>query len=107
MIKKFKIKKGDLVLVRTGKDKGKTGEVLTVLRETDKVMVRGINVSRRHTKPSQMAAGGIVEKEMSIHISNVALFDRSADKPSKVGFKHLEDGTKVRYFKASGETIQG
>lgn len=105
MNKKFKVKKGDLVFIRTGKDKGKTGEILSVLKEIDKVLVRGVNVSRRHTKPTQMTVGGMVDKEMPLHVSNVALFDKVSNKPSKVGFKKLKDGTKVRYFKASGETL--
>lgn len=105
MNKKFKIKKGDLVFIRTGKDKGKSGQVISVSRDIDKLVVRGINMSRRHTKPTQMSVGGIVEKEMPIHISNVAMFDNSISKPSKIGFKHLEDGTKARYFKASGNIV--
>ena len=105
MNKKFKIKKGDQVFIRTGKDKGKTGEVVTVLKEVDKLLVRGINVVRKHAKPTQMSVGGIVEKELPIHVSNVALIDSATGKSAKTGFKFLEDGSKVRYFKGGGETI--
>lgn len=102
---KFKIRKGDTIIVRTGRDKGKKGEVLRVVRDEAKVVVKGINVVKRHTRPTQTAAGGIVQKELPIHISNVALLNLKNGTPSKVGFKFLEDGTKVRYDKKSGETL--
>ncbi len=105
MSKKLKIKKGDDVIVRTGKDAGKKGSVLKVLPANDRVIVSGVNVVKRHTKPSMSGAGGIVEKEAAIHISNVALADPKTGKATRVGFKTLKDGGKVRFAKASGEVI--
>ena len=87
-----RIKKGDNVMVITGKDKGKTGEVLNVLPAQQKVVVRGVNIIKRHTKPSQTAPGGIVERENAIHLSNVALIDPTSNKATKIGFRTLEDG---------------
>lgn len=100
-----KIKKGDNVIVLTGKDKGKTGEVLSVKPADAKAVVQGINLVKRHTKPTQMQAGGIVEKEAAIAISNIAIVDPKEGKATRVGFKTLEDGKKVRYAKLSGEVI--
>jgi len=100
-----KIKKGDNVIVLTGKDKGKTGEVLSVKPADAKAVVQGINMVKRHTKPTQMQAGGIVEKEAAIAISNIAIVDPKEGKATRVGFKTLEDGKKVRYAKLSGEVI--
>ena len=105
MAEKFKIKKGDKVVVLTGKDKGKTGEVLRVVRDERRVVVSGVNVVKRHTRPSRTAAGGIEEKEAPLHISNIALQDPKDGKPTRVGFKVLADGRKVRVAKRSGETI--
>jgi len=105
MAKKFKIKKGDKVVVTTGRDKGKEGEVLRVLREDDRVLVQGVNMVKRHTAPSQMSPGGIVEKEASVHISNVALIDPKSNKPTRVGYKFDKDGQKTRVARRSGETI--
>lgn len=102
---KFKIKKGDRVIVRTGGDKGKTGTVLKVLSKTSSLLVEGVNVVKRHTKPTQMSAGGIVEKETRIHISNVALLDPKDSTATKVGYRILEDGSKVRFAKKSGDNI--
>jgi large subunit ribosomal protein L24 len=102
---RWRLKKGDLVCVTTGKDKGKRGEILKVLREERRVVVQGINVVKKHVKASMNNAGGIVEKELSVHASNVALIDPKTDKPTRVGVKTLEDGRKVRYAKASGEVI--
>ena len=102
---KFKIKKGDRVVVLTGRDKGRTGEVLRVIPTEDRLVVQGVNMVKRHTRPSQMSPGGIVEKEAAIHISNVAHIDPKDDKPTRVGFKILEDGRKVRFAKRSGEVI--
>jgi large subunit ribosomal protein L24 len=102
---KFKIKKGDTVIVRTGREKGKKGEVLSVLKSDSKVLVKGLNTVGRHTKQSQTEVGGIIRKEMPIHISNVALIDPRDKVATKVGFKFQEDGTKVRYAKKSGETL--
>ncbi len=105
MVSKMKIKKGDRVFVTTGKDKGKTGDVLKVYRKSDRVLVQGANMIKRHTRPTQTAAGGIVEMEASIHVSNVAHIDPKDDKPTRVGFKVLEGGNKVRFAKRSGEVI--
>ncbi len=105
MARKFKIKKGDRVVVRTGKDQGKTGEVLRVLRKEDRVLVQGVNMVKRHTRPSQVSGGGIMEKEASLHISNVAHIDPKTSLPTRVGFKVLDDGRKVRYAKRSGEIL--
>lgn len=102
---KFKIRKGDTVIVRTGRNKGKKGEVLKVVKDEAKVFVKGVNVVKRHTKPTQTNAGGIVQKELPIHISNVALLDPKDGLATKVGFKFLSDGTKVRYAKKSGATL--
>jgi large subunit ribosomal protein L24 len=100
-----KIKKGDKVVVRTGRDKGKTGEVLRVLPTEQRVVVAGINQVKRHEKPSMRATGGIVTKELPIHVSNVALADPKDGKPTRVGFTVLKDGKKVRVAKRSGETL--
>lgn len=105
MAKKFKIRKGDNVIVTSGRDKGKTGEVLRVLRDDDRVMVRGVNIIKRHTKPSQMTTGGIIEREAAIHISNVAHVDPKSNEATRVGYRFLEDGRKVRFAKRSGEVI--
>jgi large subunit ribosomal protein L24 len=105
MAVKFKIRKGDTVVVRTGRDKGKRGDVLKVLPSENRVIVQGVNVVKRHTKPSQQGAGGIIEKEASIHISNVAHIDPKDDSATRVGFKFLDDKRKVRFAKRSGEVI--
>ncbi|MDF3034369.1 MAG: ribosomal protein [Alphaproteobacteria bacterium] len=102
---KFKIRKGDTVIIRSGRDKGKKGEVLRVVKDDAKLFVKGVNVVKRHTKPTQTNTGGIVQKEAPIHVSNVALVDPKNGSATKVGFKFLEDGTKVRYAKKSGETL--
>ena len=103
---KMKIKKGDSVIVLTGKDKGKKGEVLNAMPDKSRVIVKGVNVVKKHQKPTQFAAGGIVEKELTIHVSNVALADPKEDKPTRVGFTTLKSGKKVRVAKRSGETIE-
>ena len=100
-----KLKKGDKVIVLTGKDRGKTGDIVKSLPQDDRVIVQGINMMRRHTRPSATAAGGIVEKEASIHISNVSIVDPKENIATRVGFRTLDDGTKVRYAKRSGEVI--
>jgi len=105
MATKLKIKKGDRVVVRTGRDKGKTGEVLKVMPKDNRAIVQGVNTVKRHTRPSQTSQGGIVEKEATIHISNLAIADPKDDSPTKVGVKFLEDGRKVRFAKRSGEVI--
>lgn len=102
---KMKIKKGDTVIVNAGKDKGKKGEVLKTLPEKSRVIVQGVNVVKKHQKPTQVSAGGIQEKELSIHVSNVALADPKEGKPTRVGYKALKSGKKVRVAKRSGETI--
>ncbi len=100
-----KIKKGDKVVVTTGKDKGKRGEVLSYLPKEGRVVVQGVNVVKRHQRPSQMDAGGILEKEAPIAVSNVMIEDPKDGAPTRVGFKILEDGRKVRVAKRSGEII--
>ena len=105
MAKKFKLKKGDDVVVVSGRDKGKTGSILRVLREDDRVLVDGVNMVKRHTRPSQTQPGGIVAKEAPIHISNVALADPKDGSATRVGYKFLEDGRKVRFAKQSGEVV--
>ena len=101
-----KIRKGDEIIVITGKDKGKQGTVLNIL-ERDRILVENINVAKRHTKPNPQkgVAGGIVEKEMPLHVSNIALFNPVTQKGDKVGIKTLEDDSKVRYFKSNGEVV--
>ena len=101
-----KIKKGDTVVVITGKDKGKSGEVIRVLPTENRAVVRGVNIARRHQKQTAALQGGIVTKEMPIHLSNVALADRDG-KPTRVGFRTAADGRKVRFAKRTGETIDG
>jgi len=101
----MKIRKGDRVKVIAGRSKGKIGDVLRVLPAESRVVVQGVNVIKRHTKPGRNDAGGIIEREAAIHVSNVALLDPKSDKPTKVGFKFLEDGRKVRFARGSGETI--
>jgi large subunit ribosomal protein L24 len=105
MAKKFRLKKGDDVVVVSGRDKGKKGSILKVLREDDRVLVDGVNMVKRHTRPSQAQPGGIIQKEAPIHISNVALADPKDGTASRVGYKFLEDGRKVRFAKQSGEVI--
>ena len=102
---KLKIKKGDQVIVLTGKDKGAKGEVLYVYPEAARVLVQGVNQVTKHNKPSQVSAGGIEKAERPIHISNVALADPKTGKPTRVGYKALKDGKKVRVARKSGETI--
>ena len=100
-----RIKKGDRVSVTTGRDKGKTGEVVKILTKQDKAVVQGVNMIKRHTRPSGSEAGGIIEKEAAIHVSNLAHLDPKDDQPTRVGIKVLEDGRKVRFAKRSGEVI--
>ncbi|MTJ81626.1 MAG: 50S ribosomal protein L24 [Telmatospirillum sp.] len=100
-----KVKKGDQVVVIAGKDKDKQGEVLKVLPQENRVVVRGVNVLTKHTKPSMTSQGGLVKQEGAIHASNVALIDPKSGKATRVGFKTLEDGTKVRVARRSGEQI--
>jgi len=101
-----KMRKGDDVVVITGKDKGKRGTVLRVL-EADQLLVEGVNKVKKHQKPNPMKGqtGGIVEKEMPLHLSNVALFNPATQKADRVGVRVLEDGRKVRFFKSNGEVL--
>ena len=102
-----KIKKGDKVVVVTGRDKGRTGEVLQVMPKDARAVVRGINLVKKHQKQTQTQEAGIVSKEASIHLSNLLIADPRDGKPSRVGFKILEDGRKVRFAKLSGDLIDG
>ena len=106
-MKKFKIRKDDKVMVIAGKDKGKVGKVLKILRKKDRVLVEKVNMVKRHTKanPYTQQPGGIVEKEAPIHISNVALMCDACTKPTRVGFKETADGKKVRFCKKCNEVI--
>jgi large subunit ribosomal protein L24 len=102
---KLKVKKGDHVVVIAGRDKGKRGEVLQVVRDENRALVQGVNIVVRHQKQSQQQDGGKISKEAPIHISNIALEDPSNGEPTRVGYKILDDGRKVRFAKRSGETI--
>ncbi|MAI06986.1 MAG: 50S ribosomal protein L24 [Alphaproteobacteria bacterium TMED87] len=101
----FKLKKGDQVIILSGRDKGKQGEVIKSIPKSDRIIVQGVNLVQKHTGPTQTSAGGIIKKELSIHISNVAMIDPKEKVASRVGIRNLEDGTKVRYSKLSGEVI--
>ena len=105
MAAKVKIKKGDRVVVITGRSKGKIGEVLRVMPTENRAVVQGVNMVKRHTRPAAGQQGGIGEKEAAIHISNLAHLDPKSDKPTRVGYKILEDGRKVRFARRSGEMI--
>ena len=100
-----RIRKGDRVIVLSGRDKGKKGEVFRVMPKDDKALVRGVNTVRRHQRQTAQQEGGIITKEAPIHLSNLALEDPKDGKPTRVGFKVLEDGRKVRVAKRSGEQI--
>jgi large subunit ribosomal protein L24 len=102
---KLKIKKGDRVVVLAGRDKGKRGEVLQVIPSENRALVQGVNVVRRHQKQSAQQEGGIVAKEVPIHISNIGLEDPADGSPTRVGYKFMDDGRKVRFAKRSGEAI--
>jgi large subunit ribosomal protein L24 len=102
---KMKIKKGDTVVVISGRDKGKSGEVLRVLPTDRRLIVQGIHIARRHTKPRMGDPGGIVDKELTIDVSNVAHIDPQSGKPTRVGYKTLDDGRKVRVARRSGEVL--
>jgi large subunit ribosomal protein L24 len=102
---KFKIKKGDHVVVITGKDKGKKGEVLKMIPDENRAVVSGVAMVRRHQKQTAAQEGGIIAKEAPIHLSNLALEDPKDGKPTRVGYKFLKDGRKVRFAKRSGEVI--
>ena len=100
-----RIRKGDNVIVISGRDKGKSGDVLRVLQDDERLIVQGVNIVKRHMSPSQTQTGGIVEKEATIHVSNVSLVDPDSGDPTRVGFRILKDGRKVRYAKRSGEVM--
>jgi large subunit ribosomal protein L24 len=102
-----KIKKGDRVIVTTGRDKGKKGEVRQVMPAEGRAIVAGVNLVRRHTRQTAQTEGGILTKEAPIHLSNLALADPKSGKPTRVGFKILDDGRKVRVAKRSGDLIDG
>jgi large subunit ribosomal protein L24 len=102
---KLKIKKGDNVIVISGRDKGRTGEVLRVFPAEQRVIVQGVHLARRHTKPRLGDPGGIVDKELTIHVSNVAHIDPQSGKPTRIGYKFLDGGRKVRVARRSGEVI--
>lgn len=100
-----RIRKDDEVIVLSGREKGKRGKVLRLYREDNRALVQGVNMVKRHTRPSPGQPGGIVEKEAPLHTSNLAHVDPKTDEATRIGFKHLEDGRKVRYAKKSGEVI--
>src|SRR5262245_8527557 len=100
-----KLKKGDKVIVTSGKDRGKRGEVLRVYPSEERVLVSGVNVARRHQKQTARTQGGIINKELPVHISKIAHIDPRSDGPTRIGFKTLEDGRIVRFAKKSGEMI--
>ena len=102
-----KVKKGDRVIVTTGRDKGKRGEVRQVMPEDGRAIVAGVNLVRRHTRQTAQTEGGIISKESTIHLSNLAILDPKTGKPTRVGFKVLDDGRKVRVAKGSGDLIDG
>ena len=102
-----KIKKGDKVVVITGRDKGRSGEVVQVMPREDRAIVRGVNVVKKHQRQTMNQEGGIISKEAAIHLSNLAIVDPKDGKPTRVGFKVLEDGRKVRFAKRSGDLIDG
>lgn len=105
MAQKMRLKKGDQVIVRTGKDKGKSGEVLRTIPKENRALVQGVNMVKRHTRATQASAGGIIEKEATIHVSNLAQIDPKDSKPTRTGVKVLKDGRRVRFAKRSGEVI--
>ena len=102
-----KIKKGDKVVVLSGRDKGKSGEVISVAPKETRALVRGINLVKRHQRQSASQEGGIISKEAPIHLSNLAVADPKTGKATRVGFKILDDGRKVRFAKSSGDLIDG
>jgi large subunit ribosomal protein L24 len=102
-----KIKKGDKVVVLTGRDKGRTGEVVQVSPKEERALVRGINLVKRHQRQTANQEGGIISKEAPVHLSNLAVADPKDGKPTRVGFKILDDGRKVRFAKRSGDLIDG
>ena len=104
MATKLKVKKGDKVVVITGRDKGKSGEILQVLRAENRVIVQGINMAQRHQRQTMQQEGGIIQKELPIHVSNVALIDPKSEKPTRVGYK-MDGERKIRVARRSGEAL--
>jgi large subunit ribosomal protein L24 len=102
-----KIKKGDKVVVLTGRDKGRSGEVVQVMPREERALVRGVNMVKRHQRQTMNQEGGIISKEAPVHLSNLALADPKDGKPTRVGFRVLDDGRKVRFAKRSGDLIDG
>ena len=102
---KLKIKKDDEVVVISGRDKGRRGEVLKVMPQENRVIVQGVHMARRHTRPAMGNPGGIVEKELTIHASNVAHIDPKSGQPTRIGYRTLDDGRKVRVARRSGEML--
>ena len=102
-----KIKKGDTVVVLSGRDAGRSGEVIRVIPKEERALVRGVNLVKRHQRQTQSEEGGIVSKEAAIHLSNIAVADPKDGKPTRVGFRILDDGRKVRFAKRSGDLIDG
>jgi large subunit ribosomal protein L24 len=102
-----KIKKGDKVVVLTGRDKGRSGEVVQMMPKEERALVRGVNMVKRHQRQTMNQEGGIISKEAPVHLSNLGFADPKDGKPSRVGFKILDDGRKVRFAKRSGELIDG
>ncbi|MBV8564806.1 MAG: 50S ribosomal protein L24 [Methylobacteriaceae bacterium] len=102
-----KIRKGDKVVVLAGRDKGKSGEVIRVMPKENRALVRGVNLVKRHQRQTPRQEGGIISKEAPIHLSNVTIADPKTGKPTRIGFRILEDGRKVRFAKASGDLIDG
>ncbi len=105
MKNKIKLKKGDEVIVLTGKDKGKRGKILRVIPETRKIIVADINKYKKHQKPGNNEPGGIIEKDMPLHVSNVAFYDSEKNKPSRIGYSFNKDGKKIRISKKSGKEV--
>ena len=102
---KIRLKKGEKVVVLAGKDKGQRGEILKMLRPQNKAVVQGVNIVKRHTAPSQASPGGIISKELPVHLSNLAIEDPKDGKPTRIGIRTLKDGTRERFAKRSGEAI--
>ena len=102
-----KIKRGDKVVVITGRDKGRSGEVVRVMPKEERALVRGVNLVKRHQRQTMNQEGGIISKEAPIHLSNIAMADPKDGKPTRVGFRILDDGRKVRIAKRSGDLIDG
>jgi large subunit ribosomal protein L24 len=105
MAQKLKLRKGDKVVVIAGRERGKKGEILKMFRSESRALVTGVNMVRRHTRPTTTNPGGIIDKEAPLHLSNLAIEDPKTGEPSRIGFKNLNDGRKVRFAKASGEVI--